>query len=78
MSEPSLHDRFVGWLRVGAQGELARDVALHASVCPACARWIQAHDALAAIDPGRAPLPSSRPAALALPAAGMSRAPAMT
>lgn len=68
MSGDGLHERFLAWLEAGADGEPARDLALHASVCIECARWVAAHDALATIDPGRAPLPSSRPAAIALPA----------
>jgi len=56
------HERFVAWLRDPSGQEPSRDVALHAYVCPACARWIAASDALESIDPGRAPLPSSRPA----------------
>jgi len=67
MSGEGLHERFLAWLEAGAQDEPARDLALHASVCLECARWVAAHDALAAIDPGRAPLPPSRPAAIALP-----------
>lgn len=55
-----LHERFVGWLLAGAEGDPPRDVAIHAALCPECGRWIAAQDALAGIDPGRAPLPPSR------------------
>ncbi|TMB55924.1 MAG: hypothetical protein E6J47_06075 [Chloroflexi bacterium] len=56
MNEP--HARFSAWLASGAPGEPARDLALHASVCPECARAIAALDLLGQIDPGRAPMPS--------------------
>jgi hypothetical protein len=56
MNEP--HARFSAWLASGAHGEPARDLALHASVCPDCARAITALDLLGQIDPGRAPMPS--------------------
>ena len=58
-----LHERFLDWLFAGAKGDPPRDVALHASVCPDCSQWIAAYDALAGIDPGRAPLPPSHPIA---------------
>lgn len=55
-----LHDRFLAWLDAGAVGTLARDVAIHASVCTVCQQRIAAMDALHAVDPGRAPMPPSR------------------
>ena len=62
-----MHERFRAWLDDGAIGELARDLAIHAAVCPVCAGWVRAQDALAAIDTGLAPLPSSRPATATVP-----------
>ncbi|MDP9271498.1 MAG: hypothetical protein M3P14_11115 [Chloroflexota bacterium] len=62
-----LHERFVGWLLAGAEGDPPRDVAIHAALCPECGHWIAAQDALAGIDPGRAPLPPSRALAQAAP-----------
>jgi hypothetical protein len=59
------HARFENWLLGGAAGEPPRDLAVHASVCPACGGAIAAFDALAAIDPGSAMLPPSRAAATA-------------
>ena len=56
------HSRFLTWLLSGATGDPARDLALHASVCPECIRWVAAHDALTAIDVGRARLPPWRAA----------------
>jgi len=56
MNEP--HARFLTWLATGARGEPARDLALHASVCPECTRAIAALDLLGRIDPGLAPMPS--------------------
>jgi len=67
MTDDTLHDRFIEWLVGGASGEPPRDLAIHAALCPQCARWIAAHDALAAINPSRAALPTSRPAVAALP-----------
>lgn len=55
------HERFLGWLLAGGLGDPARDLALHASVCPDCIRWVAAHDALASIDLGRAGMPPWRP-----------------
>ena len=52
MSDP--HARFLAWLAHGAAGEPVRDLAIHASVCPDCQRWIAAYDGLAAVDPGLA------------------------
>ena len=60
MTSPSdPHLRFDEWLLAGARGEPARDLALHASVCPDCVARIVALDMLAAVDPGLAPLPPS-------------------
>jgi hypothetical protein len=56
MNEP--HARFSAWLASGAQGEPARDLALHASVCPDCTRAITALDLLGRIDLDGAPMPS--------------------
>lgn len=55
-----LHERFLEWLAVDGSGELPRDLALHASLCPDCGRFIVAHDALAAVDVGLADPPPSR------------------
>jgi hypothetical protein len=55
MDDP--HERFQAWLLLGTPGDPARDLALHASVCPDCLRWISAYDALTTIDVGRARLP---------------------
>lgn len=57
-----LHLRFERWLLAGAVGEPPRDLALHASVCSACAARIGAFDLLTFVDAGRAPLLPSRPA----------------
>ncbi len=54
------HRRFQEWLAAGADGEPPRDLAVHASVCADCQRSIAALDRLAAIDPGRAPMPAAR------------------
>ena len=62
-----LHQRFGRWLLAGASGEPPRDLALHASLCAECMRRIAAFDLLTTIDPGRAPLPPSRPWAPARP-----------
>jgi len=67
MSDEGLHERFRAWLDDGAIGEPARDLAIHAAVCPVCAAWVRAQDALATIDTGLAPLPSSRPEPAAAP-----------
>jgi hypothetical protein len=56
MNEP--HARFSAWLASGAQGQPARDLALHASVCPDCTRAITALDLLGRIDLDGAPMPS--------------------
>jgi hypothetical protein len=53
------HQRFGEWLLAGAPGEPARDLALHASVCPGCMARVAALDLLAAVDTGRARPPSS-------------------
>ncbi|HET9851385.1 MAG TPA: hypothetical protein VFP56_02635, partial [Candidatus Limnocylindrales bacterium] len=52
-----LHESFRAWLVDGARDSLPRDVALHASACPDCLRTVASFDALAAVDPGVAPLP---------------------
>lgn len=51
------HLRFDAWLMAGADGEPARDLALHASVCGVCIPRVAALDLLTAIDTGRAPIP---------------------
>ena len=53
-----LHESFRAWLVDGARDGLPRDVALHASACPDCLRTVAAFDALSAVDPGIAPLPT--------------------
>ena len=62
MSDP--HGRFVAWLLDGASGDPPRDLAVHASLCASCMQLVAAHDALARIDVGRAPLPPWRPPAI--------------
>jgi hypothetical protein len=57
-----LHDAFDAWLLGGARDDLPRDVALHASACPACLRSAGALDALTTVDPGLAELPPLAPA----------------
>jgi hypothetical protein len=52
-----LHDIFSRWLVSGQEGSLPRDVAVHASACPACLRAAAAFDALAFVDPRSAPEP---------------------
>jgi hypothetical protein len=52
------HQRFRDWLTAGAEGEPARDVAVHASVCTECRRSIAALDLLAVINPGMASMPA--------------------
>lgn len=59
---PDLHHRFGAWLRAGAAGDPARDVALHAAHCPTCRLLTAAMDELLLIDTGRASLPPSRAA----------------
>jgi hypothetical protein len=56
-----LHDRCAAWLLDGARGGPARDVALHATLCPSCTACIAALDLLAEIDVGAAGLPAPRP-----------------
>lgn len=51
------HDAFRRWLVSGQGASLPRDVAVHASACPACLRETAAFDALAAVDPASAPEP---------------------
>ncbi|MEX1072384.1 MAG: fibronectin type III domain-containing protein [Chloroflexota bacterium] len=53
------HDRFREWLAAGAEGEPARDLAVHASVCAACRQSMAALDLLTIVDPGRAGGPST-------------------
>jgi Fibronectin type III domain len=48
------HVRFLAWVAGGATGEPARDLAVHASVCPECQASIAAHDRLSAVNPGLA------------------------
>lgn len=57
MNEP--HQRFQDWLTAGAEGDPPRDAAVHASVCTSCRQSIAALDRLAAVDPGRAPMPEA-------------------
>jgi hypothetical protein len=52
-----LHDAFRRWLVSGQGASLPRDVAVHASACPACMREAAAFDALAAVDAAAAPEP---------------------
>lgn len=52
------HQRFRDWLTDGADGEPARDVAVHASVCTECRRSIAALDMLAVVNPGMASMPA--------------------
>jgi hypothetical protein len=54
------HQRFLTWLVTGAAGEPARDLAVHASLCDECQRWVAAHDGLVSMDPARAALPPSQ------------------
>jgi hypothetical protein len=51
------HRRFQEWLTAGAEGSPARDLAVHASVCPTCRQSIAALDSLAIVDPGLARMP---------------------
>jgi len=51
------HRRFQDWLTAGAEGAPARDLAVHASVCPTCRQSIAALDSLAIVDPGLARMP---------------------
>ena len=53
------HRRFQEWLLTGAEGDPARDLALHASVCPSCQKSIAALDLLAIVDPGLAAMPAA-------------------
>lgn len=65
-----LHDRVADWLAEAAPGDPPRDLALHASGCGDCMARASAIDALADVDPGRAPEPpphvggTTRPAGL--------------
>lgn len=52
------HQRFREWLTAGAEGDPARDVAVHASVCTECRRSIAALDLLAMVNPGMARMPA--------------------
>ena len=56
------HQRFQDWLTAGAEGDPPRDAAVHASVCDTCRQSTAALDQLAAVDPGRAPMPTALPA----------------
>lgn len=59
------HGRLADWLAAANHGDPPRDVALHAAGCGECLAKAAAVDALAAIDPGRAPDPplvGARPA----------------
>ena len=56
-----LHDRCAAWLLEGARGQPARDVALHATLCPSCTACIAALDLLAVVDVAAAGLPATRP-----------------
>lgn len=68
MTDP--HDRVADWLAEAAPGDPPRDLALHASGCGECMARASAIDALADVDPGRAPEPpphvggTTRPAGL--------------
>ena len=64
------HLRFDAWLLAGADGEPARDLALHASVCSICIPRVAALDLLTAVDAGRAPIPVIL-GPIAWPAAGI-------
>ncbi len=64
------HLRFEAWLLAGADGEPARDLALHASVCSVCIPRVAALDLLTAVDTGRAPIPVIL-GPIAWPAAGL-------
>ena len=55
------HERFQEWLTAGAEGDPPRDAAVHASVCDSCRQSTIALDQLAAVDPGRAPMPTASP-----------------
>jgi hypothetical protein len=52
------HQRFREWLTAGAEGDPARDVAVHASLCTECRRSIAALDLLAMVNPGVASMPA--------------------
>ena len=52
------HERFHDWLTGGADGEPARDTAVHASVCAGCRRSIDALDRLAMANTGLAGMPA--------------------
>jgi hypothetical protein len=52
------HKRFQDWLIAGAEGDPPRDVAVHASVCAACQRSIDALDLLAGVNTGLASMPA--------------------
>jgi hypothetical protein len=55
-----VHERFREWLSAGAEGDPARDVAVHASVCTECRRAIAALDLLAMVNPGIASMPAEQ------------------
>jgi hypothetical protein len=52
------HGRFESWLAEATPGDPPRDLALHASTCAECLARAASVDALAAVDPGMAPMPS--------------------
>jgi hypothetical protein len=58
------HRRFQEWLTAGAESDPPRDAAVHASVCDSCRQSTAALDQLAAVDPGRAPIPTAPPVEL--------------
>jgi hypothetical protein len=58
------HRRFQEWLTAGAESDPPRDGAVHASVCDSCRQSTAALDQLAAVDPGRAPMPTAPPVEL--------------
>jgi hypothetical protein len=53
------HQRFQDWLTAGAEGEPARDLAVHASVCTICQQSISALDQLAVVNTGLASMPGA-------------------
>lgn len=67
------HARFSAWLLDGADGDLPRDVLVHAAYCDACRRTVAALDALALVDLGSAPMPAT----LQAPAPARRAAPAV-
>jgi hypothetical protein len=53
------HQRFQDWLTAGAEGDPARDLAVHASVCTICQQSIAALDELAVVNTGLASMPGA-------------------